>query len=127
MRGTPVLVTELEEHLKNTLLLKECVQICRDDPDHICFDVVKVEENGEVYRCLFGVFQDEYRKISDTRIQYDFSTMEFLFNMSSAEVMSVFGVTWTISEREDFVNAHIEELTAKIDLATRKGRVWMAA
>lgn len=127
MRGRPVLTTELEEHLKNTLLLKECVKICRADPEHTCFDVVKEEANGEVYRCLFGVFQDEYRKISDTTIEYHFSTMELLFNMSGSEARGVFGVTWSISEREDFVNAHVTELNAKIELAHEEGRAWLAA
>ena len=113
---------ELRVQIARVLDLKQAA-ITLKMSGRAAFDVVEERVMGETWRCLFG----QYRRQFWPDMSFDMEQFEGHFGISAHEARMLFGGNELLSHRAMLIDAHLEELRAKLALCNDCGGVERAA
>lgn len=103
---------ELQTQVARVLELRQAAMTLKIS-GRAAFDVVEESVMGETWRCLFG----QYRAQFWPDMSFDIETVAKHFGMKTCEATALFGVKEPLSHRMMFIDAHLDELRAKLALA----------
>lgn len=99
-----------QNQLERTRLLRKAADICADS-DMIDFTVFRQTHQGKTWRCLFGV----YRDLTDTPPPPMIDALSIHFGCTEHESKILFGSDESLPRRRMLIDAHIDELSSKIE------------